>query len=156
MRKVTIPIVILLTAIVTAALTSAFWLIAFNAGRSDAPEREKVITETAEPGTAPDLVLGPSGLAIPVQGVSARDLVDTYAQARGGGMRVITASRMSSTPSPVLALVSSTSSGSQPTRPASSPVCRRRSSPPSNGPVFLTRMLTSPLSPEEPAPEKRL
>ena len=87
MRKVTIPIVILLTAIVTAVLTSAFWLVAFNVGRGDAP-REKVITETAEPGTPEELVLGPSGLAVPVQGVSVRQLVDTYAEARGGGTRV--------------------------------------------------------------------
>ena len=89
MRKITIPIVILLTAIVTAALTSAFWLIAFNAGRGDAPaDRGKVITQTAEPGTPPDLVLGPSGLAVPVQGVSTRELVDTFTQARAGGSRV--------------------------------------------------------------------
>ena len=82
MRKITIPIVILLTAIVTAALTSAFWLVAFNAGGGDAP-RETVITETTEPDAQPELVLGPGGLAVPVAGIGVDDLIDTYTQSRG-------------------------------------------------------------------------
>lgn len=82
MRRLAIGSVILLTAIVTASLTSAFWVIAFNVGRSTAPV-ENVITETTEPDAAPALVLGPSGLAVPVAGVAVDDLVDTYTQSRG-------------------------------------------------------------------------
>jgi murein DD-endopeptidase MepM/ murein hydrolase activator NlpD len=91
MRKLALGTVILLTAVVTAALTSAFWLIAFNIGRggtaAEAPA-ENVITETTEPDSRPEPVLGPSGLAVPVAGISIADLVDSYTQSRGGGARV--------------------------------------------------------------------
>ncbi|HWT12117.1 MAG TPA: M23 family metallopeptidase [Allosphingosinicella sp.] len=81
--------IILVTAFVTAALTSAFWLIAFNlGGRDSAPAAENVITETTEPDSRPELVLGPSGLAVPVAGVRVEHLLDTYTQSRGGGARV--------------------------------------------------------------------
>ena len=92
MRRLALGTVILLTAVVTAALTSAFWLLAFNVGRGGAPAgeapAEKVITETTEPDSRPQPVLGPSGLAVPVAGISIADLVDSYTQARGGGARV--------------------------------------------------------------------
>ena len=91
MRKLALGTVVLLTAIVTAALTSAFWLIAFNVGGRGAPPSapaENVITETTEPDSRPELVLGPSGLAVPVAGIRVADLVDSYTQARGGGARV--------------------------------------------------------------------
>ena len=38
--------------------------------------------------TAPRVSVAPSGLAVPVAGVAARDLIDTYRQARAGGARV--------------------------------------------------------------------
>ena len=84
MRKLALGTVILATAVVTALLTSAFWLLAFNigGGRDQAPQN--VITETTEPDSRPELVLGPSGLAVPVAGVRVADLVDSYTQARGG------------------------------------------------------------------------
>lgn len=91
MRRLALGTVMLLTAVVTAALTSAFWLIAFNLGRgapSAAGPQQNVITETTEPDSRPELVLGPSGLAVPVAGIGAADLVDSYTQARGGGARV--------------------------------------------------------------------
>jgi murein DD-endopeptidase MepM/ murein hydrolase activator NlpD len=83
MRKFGIGAIVVVTAIVSAALTSAFWFIAFNIGR----------TEPAAPAAppvaqAPELVLGPGGLAIPVAGVSAQELQDTYTQSRAGGARV--------------------------------------------------------------------
>ena len=93
MRKLALGTVILITAVVTALLTSAFWLIAFNAGNfvgsggSESPT-DNVITETTEPDSDPQLVLGPSGLAVPVAGIEVDDLVDTYQQSRSGGARV--------------------------------------------------------------------
>ena len=92
MRRLALGTVVLITAVVTALLTSAFWLIAFNVGgRAGAPSEapaENVITETTEPDSRPQLVLGPSGLAVPVAGVRVEDLVDSYTQARAGGARV--------------------------------------------------------------------
>jgi peptidoglycan LD-endopeptidase LytH len=38
--------------------------------------------------TIPSVTVGPGGLAIPVAGVKARELVDTFTQARAGGARV--------------------------------------------------------------------
>jgi len=88
MRKLALGTVILVTAVVTALLTSAFWLLAFNIGGSPDMPPQNVITETTEPDNRPELVLGPSGLAVPVAGVRVADLVDSYTQARGGGARV--------------------------------------------------------------------
>ena len=96
MRKLGLGVVIVITAVVTAILTSAFWLLAFNAGSfvssgeagNEASASENVITETTEPDSAPKLVLGPSGLAVPVSGIAVADLVDTYQQSRAGGARV--------------------------------------------------------------------
>ena len=72
--------IVLVTAIVTCALTSAFWLVAFNAGGPAA-------TLPAPPPVPqrPELVLGPTGVAIPVAGVKGEQLQDTYTQARGSG-----------------------------------------------------------------------
>ena len=90
MRRFGIGAVILITAVITAMLTSAFWLIAFNIGRRAPPAApaENVITETTEPDSDPELVLGPGGLAVPVAGVRITDLLDTYTQSRAGGARV--------------------------------------------------------------------
>jgi peptidoglycan LD-endopeptidase LytH len=74
--------IVLATAIVTCALTSAFWLVAFNAGGS-APA-PKAIPPPVEP-QRPALVLGPTGVAIPVAGVKPEALQDTYTQARSSG-----------------------------------------------------------------------
>jgi murein DD-endopeptidase MepM/ murein hydrolase activator NlpD len=75
----------LLTAIVTAAATSAFWVVAFNNGRADEASPAPVAPAAQ---AAPQVELGPTGLAIPVVGIKARDLIDTYKQARAGGARV--------------------------------------------------------------------
>jgi murein DD-endopeptidase MepM/ murein hydrolase activator NlpD len=42
----------------------------------------------APPIAVGTVTVGPSGLAIPVAGVKARELIDTYTQARAGGARV--------------------------------------------------------------------
>lgn len=82
------------TAIASAAVTSAVWMFALAQGPVGDPSApgggtgNQVITETTEPDSAPQPVLAPSGLAIPVAGLTADRLVDTYTQSRGGGARV--------------------------------------------------------------------
>jgi peptidoglycan LD-endopeptidase LytH len=78
-------VIVLVTALVTCILTSAFWLVSFNSGGS-----AQTVTPgglAVEPGreAKPPLVLGPGGLAIPVAGVKADQLLDTFTQARSGG-----------------------------------------------------------------------
>lgn len=85
------------TAVVTAILTSAFWIFAYNIfwapsepNGSVAPAGD-VATVKAGAGrvaVAEGLEVGPAGLAIPVVGVKPRELVDTFSQARAGGARV--------------------------------------------------------------------
>jgi murein DD-endopeptidase MepM/ murein hydrolase activator NlpD len=81
----------LVTAVVVAAVTSAFWVYAFNNGAREqraepAPEvaEKKVSTAAAKER----LVVGPSGLAVPVSGIQPGQLIDTFKQARAGGARV--------------------------------------------------------------------
>lgn len=109
--------IIFLTALVTFGLTSLFWITVYNgAGGSSiagAPDGRtatdvanlppgKAVTATLE-GKA-RLVVGPGGLAIPVAGITQRDLIDTYTQSRGGGARVHNAiDIMAPTGTPVIA-----------------------------------------------------
>lgn len=81
------------TIVITAILTSAFWLLYF--GLSAGPRIDGRVTRSGDKadvggGTvvAEGVVVGPSGLAIPVAGVRASALVDTFTQARAGGARV--------------------------------------------------------------------
>ncbi len=89
-----------LTAAVTAAATSLFWIVAYSGSGSsrtttsngDEPARASIVeASTSSPRkdvpVTGNLVIGPTGLAIPVQGIAARQLVDTYSQARAGGAR---------------------------------------------------------------------
>jgi murein DD-endopeptidase MepM/ murein hydrolase activator NlpD len=76
MDRLKLILVIVATAAITAALTSAFWLVAFNRGRVSAPASAPVQAQ---------LVLGPTGLAIPIPGVKPEQLTDTYTAARAGG-----------------------------------------------------------------------
>jgi murein DD-endopeptidase MepM/ murein hydrolase activator NlpD len=86
----------LVTAVVVAAVTSAFWLVAFNRGPVTKDGAAIVSPVPVSPDAAkplgrelpPDLEIGPSGIAIPVAGIKATDLIDTYKQARAGGARV--------------------------------------------------------------------
>jgi murein DD-endopeptidase MepM/ murein hydrolase activator NlpD len=72
---------IIVTALLTAVLTSLFWLAAFSRNAAS-PAKPAAAPAAAQP--AP-LVRGPSGLAIPVAGVKAEALTDTFTQARAGG-----------------------------------------------------------------------
>jgi murein DD-endopeptidase MepM/ murein hydrolase activator NlpD len=86
------------TAVVTAILTSAFWLFAFNSGMIQAADARKVKTSgdvaVVDPASGPPVAIaesvevGPAGLAIPVAGIKANQLTDTFTQARAGGARV--------------------------------------------------------------------
>lgn len=86
------------TAVVTAILTSAFWLFAFNSGLIQAADARKVKTSgdvaVVDPASGPPVAVaesvevGPAGLAIPVAGIKANQLTDTFTQARAGGARV--------------------------------------------------------------------
>ena len=83
----------LLTALVVFALTSAFWIAAYTddgdeqvARTEPAPEAIEKQVSTAE--AKDEVAVAPSGLAVPVTGITPSDLLDTYSQSRGGGSRV--------------------------------------------------------------------
>jgi len=82
--------------VVIAVLVGAATIFAYNIGYGSghdevtvAGEKELVEPKGAPPVTAAEgVVIGPAGLAIPVVGVKADQLVDTYTQARAGGQRM--------------------------------------------------------------------
>lgn len=85
------------TAVVTAVLTSAFWIFYFNiaqapsgAGKVQSPGDVTVVDPKGGPpvAVAESVEVGPAGLAIPVAGVKADQLTDTFTQARAGGARI--------------------------------------------------------------------
>ncbi len=80
------------TAVVTAVLVSAFWIFWYNIRSAPtvtlAGQKEIIDPKAAPPVTvAEGVVVGPAGLVIPVAGVKPSELVDTYTQARAGGVR---------------------------------------------------------------------
>ncbi len=89
-RKLTI----VSTAVVTAILTSAFWIFAYNIVNAPGGLKPAGDVQRVDPAGGPEvaiaqgLVVGPAGLAIPVAGVKQNQLVDTFTQARAGGARV--------------------------------------------------------------------
>ena len=87
------------TAVVTAILTSAFWIFTYNIGSWGsggdlgriAAAGDKKVVDPAGAGpvvVAESVTVGPAGLAVPVAGIKASDLTDTFTQARAGGRRV--------------------------------------------------------------------
>src|SRR5688572_8228674 len=82
--------------VVVAILVGAAGIFAYNIGYGAggdevtvAGDKQIVDPQGAPPVTvAEGVVVGPAGLAIPVAGVKAEQLVDTYTQARAGGARV--------------------------------------------------------------------
>ena len=84
------------TALLTAFVTSMFWIWFYNFGPSTSSNgtvRSSGDVATVDPKGGPPVAIaegvevGPAGLAIPVQGVKANQLSDTYTQARAGGAR---------------------------------------------------------------------
>jgi murein DD-endopeptidase MepM/ murein hydrolase activator NlpD len=91
MERLRTFVVVLVTAVVTCALTSAFWFMAYSGVRVTGPGGNATpvaAPPTPDPTPRGDLVLGPTGLAVPVAGVKADELQDTYTQSRSGGARV--------------------------------------------------------------------
>ncbi|HZF44613.1 MAG TPA: M23 family metallopeptidase [Sphingomonadaceae bacterium] len=78
------------TAVISAAITSAFWLLAFNSGDGEA--RRDTIVKPVPSGTAVEIAdaveVGPAGMVIPVVGVKPSQIADTFTHARAGGARV--------------------------------------------------------------------
>ena len=80
------------TAVVTAVLASAFWIFWYNIRSAPqvtlAGQKETLDSSGGPPVTvAEGVTVGPAGLAIPVVGIKSSQLVDTYTQARAGGVR---------------------------------------------------------------------
>jgi murein DD-endopeptidase MepM/ murein hydrolase activator NlpD len=84
------------TALITAVVTSIFWVWFYGfaggsgPGSKVTPAGDKITVNA--PGRAPVVIaegveVGPAGLAIPVAGISAGQLTDTFTQARAGGAR---------------------------------------------------------------------
>lgn len=89
------------TIVLTAILTSAFWIFALGISRgspSAAPrvdgkiesKGDKAVVKTGAGPTvaiAETVEVGPAGLAVPVRGIKAPQLTDTFTAARSGGRR---------------------------------------------------------------------
>jgi murein DD-endopeptidase MepM/ murein hydrolase activator NlpD len=76
--------------VIVAAVTSAFWINAYGDKGDKKVEAagDSVVVGTPKVEVVEGLVVGPAGLAIPVAGIRADQLLDTYTQARAGGRRV--------------------------------------------------------------------
>jgi murein DD-endopeptidase MepM/ murein hydrolase activator NlpD len=82
------------TALLTAFVTSMFWIWFYNfvpQGSPSVVRSGNVVTvnpDVEEPvAVAQQVVIGPAGLALPVVGIKTEQLVDTYDSARGSGRR---------------------------------------------------------------------
>ncbi len=84
MERLRTFVIVLVTAIVTCLLTSAFWFIAYSGVTVTTPAAGPSATPPPVP-QRPALVLGPTGVAIPVAGVKGGQLLDTYTQSRDSG-----------------------------------------------------------------------
>ena len=101
---------IAITAVFSALVTSIFWMWFYNFVPSGAAtvERSGNIVAVVPPKATPvvvaqQVVVGPSGLAIPVVGVKAEQLLDTYDQARSAGRRHDAIDIMAAEGTPVIA-----------------------------------------------------
>lgn len=88
--------VVILTALVTATFTSAFWIFAYSlraqAGGSDGQVESSgdvQVVRGTRPGSsvamAEGVEVGPAALVVPVAGIKVSQLIDTFTQARAGG-----------------------------------------------------------------------
>jgi murein DD-endopeptidase MepM/ murein hydrolase activator NlpD len=103
------------TALLTAFVTSMFWIWFYNFVPGPAPTvaRSGPVV-TVKPENAPPVVVvqqvrvAPSGLAIPVVGVKPEQLLDTFDQARASGRRHDAIDIMAAEGTPVIAAADGT------------------------------------------------
>ena len=103
------------TALLAAVVTSAFWIWFYNFVPQGAPAVARsgnVVTvkpDQEEPVVlAQQVVVGPSGLALPVIGIKPDQLSDTYDDARGQGRRHDAIDIMAAEGTPVIAVADGT------------------------------------------------
>jgi murein DD-endopeptidase MepM/ murein hydrolase activator NlpD len=103
------------TALLTAAATSFFWIWFYGAVPGPAPQVSRSgPVVTVQPVNAPPVVVAeqvqvaPSGLAIPVVGVKAAQLQDTFDDARASGRRHDAIDIMAAEGTPVIAAADGT------------------------------------------------
>ena len=103
------------TALLTAFVTSMFWIWFYNFMPQPRPQVARsgpvvtVKTENAPPiVVAQQVQVAPSGLALPVIGIGADKLVDTYDAARGQGRRHDAIDIMAGEGTPVIAAADGT------------------------------------------------
>ena len=106
---------VIATAVLTAVATSFFWIWFYGVVPQPPPEvaRSGSIV-TVKPANAPPVVVaeqvqvGPAGLAIPVVGIKAAQLSDTFDQARASGRRHDAIDIMAAEGTPVIAAADGT------------------------------------------------
>lgn len=103
------------TALLTAVATSFFWIWFYGTVSGPAPEVSRSgPVVTVQPANAPPVVVAeqvqvaPSGLAIPVVGVKAAQLQDTFDDARASGRRHDAIDIMAAEGTPVIAAADGT------------------------------------------------
>jgi murein DD-endopeptidase MepM/ murein hydrolase activator NlpD len=99
----------------TAVAVSAFWIWFYNFVPSKPPTVERsgnIVTvkpaQAAPVTVAEQVVIGPAGLAVPVIGVRANQLTDTFDQARSAGRRHDAIDIMADEGTPVIAAADGT------------------------------------------------